>query len=73
MSKIMSPQAPQQEAEGMLLAEQLLTSPCRVGWTRKQVVSFSEQATKRYRAMGKGDKANGFEYMALTIAKTRSI
>lgn len=71
--RVMSPNAPQHEIDGMQLAENLLTLPCRAGWSRRQVLSFGEQVYTRYCAVGRGDKGDGFRRMAVIIAQTRGL
>jgi hypothetical protein len=55
----------------MALAERLLSSPSRAGWSRRLVLLFGEQAFRRYCKAGHPDKGDGFRRMALIIAQTR--
>jgi hypothetical protein len=71
MASVMSPNSPLNELAGMQLAENLLSARCRQFMNRRQVISFGEEAYKRFCAKGLVEKGDGFRRMCYIIAQER--
>lgn len=69
---VASPTAHQKENDGFRFAVSFWCANCRMGYSKKLVLSLSKIATKKMRQNNNEHYAAGFEAASLIVAKQRS-